>query len=420
MELFASQNQEEPRRVSLVRLSAEIARSAAGLGRVAVEGEVVKPVVTSSGRVYLTLRDRAARVRVACPAARAARCRTVHGERVRVTGRVEYLSDRGLLQLVAEEVVPVGAGAVAAAVQEARTRLAAEGLLDRRRRPLPKLPAAVGVICGGGSAVRADIESVVSARYPGYPVHFLEVGVSGPGAPEGIIAALADLERRDAVEVIVLARGGGDAADLLTFSDEPLCRAIASCSKPVVSAIGHHGDRPLCDEVADRRCATPSVAAAEVVPDEAELRQALASMLAGALSGSREAISAERARLGQADPAAVLDSALGSSAQRLERVSARLGAVDLPKASRLEEARLGSIGWREALERRLALAEGSMTGRGDTLAALDPARILQRGYAVVRTKAGEVLRSSREAKVGELLEVSLAEGSLDARVEAQR
>ena len=197
----------------------------------------------------------------------------MHGERVSVTGILRYQSEWGQLQFEAEEVVPVGAGAVAAAIADARSRLAAAGLLDRARRAIPRLPEVIGVVCGSEAAVRADIESVVAIRFPGYPMEFAEVQVSGPGAAEAVMRRAARLRRPAEIEVIVLARGGGDATQLLTFSDEELCRAIGLAATPVVSAIGHEGDRPLCDEVADLRCGTPSIAAAAVVPSKLELER---------------------------------------------------------------------------------------------------------------------------------------------------
>jgi exodeoxyribonuclease VII large subunit len=171
-----------PRRLSLVRLAGEIARSLVGIGRVAVEGEVHRPQRPASGWVYFTLRDRAAQISVSCPARNARRCRAVTGERVVVVGSLVWRNEWGQLNLEAEEVTPVGEGAIAAMVAETRARLAAEGLLDRPRRPLPVLPRAIGVVCGSDAAVRKDIESVVAARFPGYPVVFEETTVCGPGA----------------------------------------------------------------------------------------------------------------------------------------------------------------------------------------------------------------------------------------------
>src|SRR3954453_3670847 len=273
--LFGDNEPGAVRRVSLVKLSSEVARSISAIGRVQVEGEVHRPTRSGRGAIYFTLKDRAAQISVVCPAARAARCRAVAGERVAVTGTLGWSPDRGQLSFVADEVEPVGAGAIAAMIADARRSLAADGLLDRPRRPLPKLPRLIGVVCGTEAAVRADIESVVAVRFPGYPVEFTEVTVSGAGAVDAVVAALRWLDERPDVDVIVLARGGGDATQLLPFSSEDLCRAVCACRTPVVSAIGHEGDRPLCDEVADHRFGTPSLAAAAVVPSEEDLETGL-------------------------------------------------------------------------------------------------------------------------------------------------
>jgi exodeoxyribonuclease VII large subunit len=362
------------RRLSLVRLSGEIARSVAGIGRVAVEGEVVRPS-SHPGGTYFTLRDRTAQVSVRCPAARLARCRVVAGERVLVTAAPVWLNDRGQLQLVAEEVSPVGAGAIAALLAEVRGRLVADGLCDRPRRPLPRLPRVIGVICGSEAAVRADIDSVVAARFPGYPVLYAETNVSGPGAADALARAVQALDQRTDVEVMVLARGGGDAAQLLPFSDEALCRAIARCRTPVVSAVGHEGDRPLCDDVADARFGTPSLAAAAVVPSLAELQ-------------------AELARL---RPRAALAAALAHAATRHERVGSRLALVHP--------------------QRRLAHARDRLEAAWRHVVALAPTRVLERGYALVRDDRGNVVRDPGQVPVGARIEIQLAGGRVTARIE---
>ena len=189
----ARAGREEPRRVTLVRLSGEIARALASIGRVAVEGEVHRPQKSRSGWTYFTLRDRAAQMPIVCPARNARRCRTVDGERVLVVGSLVWGNDRGQLVLEAEEVTPVGEGAVAAMIAETRSRLAADGLLDRPRLPVPLLPKVIGVLCGADAAVRKDIESVVAARFPGYPLAVEETTVSGPGAAFAIVEALVRL-----------------------------------------------------------------------------------------------------------------------------------------------------------------------------------------------------------------------------------
>jgi exodeoxyribonuclease VII large subunit len=386
-----------PRQLSLVKLSGEIARSVAGIGRVSVEGEVYRPNQRPSGGVYFTLRDRVAQISVWCPPARASRCRAVSGERVLVTGQLVYQNDRGQLQFAADEVSPVGAGAVAAAIAEARRRLAAAGLLDRERRAIPRLPEVIGVVCGSEAAVRADIESVVAERFPGYPVEFAEVPVSGAGSADAVIGALRAFDQRPEVQVIILARGGGDATQLLTFSDEQLCQAIGASSTPVVSAIGHEGDRPLCDEVADLRCGTPSIAAAAVVPSRVELERALDEMLRQALLAVGQEYGRAVARLDATAPASALDAGLSVAESRLRQAAARFALVH-PR--RLMPAALGRL---DAAHRQME--------------ALSPARVLERGYAVVRTADGRVVRDPAEVAVADALAVQLAGGRLGVRVE---
>ena len=385
------------RKIALARLAGEIARSTAAIGRIAVEGEVVRPT-RHPGGTYFTLKDRAAQMPVRCPAKVAHRCRAVAGERVQVTGSLTWLSDRGLLQLVAEEVVPVGAGAIAALLAEVRGRLAADGLLDRPRRRIPRLPAVIGVVCGTEAAVRADIESVVATRFPGYPVRFRSTNVSGPGAAEAIADAMRALDRAPDVDVIVLARGGGDAAQLLPWSEEGLCRAVCDCATPVVSAIGHDADRPLCDEVADLRCGTPSLAAAAVVPDRAQLHAELAALAARAESIAGARADRARARLGGVRPAAALERGVVVARDRCGRAAVRMALVH-PR-------------------RQLNAAHASLGGLRRQLDALAPSRVLERGYAVVRRAADRsVVRDAASVSTGDALDVQVAVGRIAARVE---
>ncbi len=400
MTLFDDLPPERPavRKLSLVRLSAEVARALAAIGKVAVEGEVHRPSVRPGGRIYFTLKDRAAQIDVTVPSARTRRARVVDGERVQVTGSLEWSNGWGRMQLVGEEVVPVGAGAVAAMIAEARDRLRGEGLLDRRRRPVPRLPEMIGVICGSEAAVRADIESVVAARFPGYPVVFREVPVSGPSAVDAIIGALRDLDARPTVDVIILARGGGDATQLLPFSDEELCRAICDSSTPVVAAIGHEGDRPLCDEVVDLRCGTPSLAAAAVVPDRDALAAELTAWWARAETAVTRRLVEASNRLAAVDRDRAITAGVQRAGERLARAAGRLELVH-PK-------------------RRLEPAAGALAAARREMEALSPARVLERGYAVVRSSDDQsVVRSARSVAAGAGLEITLASGRLTATVD---
>ncbi|MGI8793532.1 MAG: exodeoxyribonuclease VII large subunit [Acidimicrobiales bacterium] len=385
------------RQMSLVKLSAEIARSLASIGRIAVEGEIHNPKRRPNGRVFLTLKDRAAQIGVVVSPARAKRARIVGGERVRIVGKLEWNNQWGSLQLNAEEVAPVGEGAIAAAIADARDRMRADGLLDRPRRPVPRLPRAVGVICGSDAAVRHDIESVKEARFPGYPLLFREVTVSGPGAADAITWALRDLAADPEVEVIILARGGGDATQLLPFSDEDLCRAICDVDAVVVAAVGHENDRPLCDEVVDLRCGTPSMAAAAVVPEERLLRGTLDELYR---AGARSAL------------------------DRLDRAERQLVALDRAGAVRAGYDRAlathGQVGMRlrDLHPRRLVgSALASLGSRRRELEALNPRLVLARGYAVAWDTTGRAVRDPAEARVGDLLQIEVAGGRFPTRVE---
>ncbi|HTV10517.1 MAG TPA: exodeoxyribonuclease VII large subunit [Acidimicrobiales bacterium] len=411
---------EPPRRLSLVRLAAEIARSLSGIGQVAVEGEVYRPQTSKGGWVYFVLRERAAQVPVVCPARNARRCRAVPGERVVVVGALVWGNERGQLVLEADEVSPVGEGAMAAMIAESRARLAAEGLIDRPRRTIPRLPEAIGVICGTDAAVRKDIESVVAARFPGYPVVFEETTVSGPGAAPCITEALAQLVAKPGVEVVVLARGGGDATALLPWSDEELCRAVATSPLPVVSAIGHESDRPLCDEVADLRCGTPSLAAHAVVPDRAALEGELAVLFEVAAREVQARRSSSRERLKRAGVAGALATGLSRAHVRLERAEERLSWAHPQGAARAGRQRLSVCDWRRPVQAQLRTSEERLNALYRHAHSLSPQRVIERGFAVVRRFDGSVVRSPDQVQAGERLALTVAGGEIGAVVEVGR
>ncbi len=416
LSLFEDASVGSPRKVTLVRLAGEIARCVAGVGPIVVEGEVYRPATTKRGWVYFTLRDRAAQIDVKLPAAVVRQYMPRSGERVEVAATLQWSNDRGQLALLAQGVTPVGAGAIAALIQATRARLGADGLLDRPRRPIPILPSAIGVVCGADAAVRKDIESVVAERCPGYPVVFFETTVSGPTASRGIVEGIRALSSDPAVEVIVLARGGGDAPSLLPWSAEEVCRAAAACPVPVVSAIGHESDRPLCDEVADLRCPTPSLAAMAVVPDVAGLTRKVDEALRRAASALEQSAGRAERRLAAVQTRRALTGRLEQAAFRLERVTIRLGGCHPRTALRLAEDRLAGAPWRRHVWEEMGRAAGRLDSDVRHLRALSPQRTLQRGYAVVTGPEGTVIRRAADLSPGDELAVSLAEGSLAASV----
>ena len=380
--LFDAEPDPAPRAVTLIRLSGEIARSLGAIGRITVEGEVYRPVTGRTGSIFFTLRDRVAQMDVRVPAAAARRSRVVAGERVSVVANLQWSNERGQVQLVAEEVLPVGTGAIAAMIAATRTRLAADGLLDRPRRPIPVLPAVVGVVCGTEAAVRKDIESVVTARCAGYPVHFQETTVSGPAASLAIVEALEAVAAEPGVEVIILARGGGDAPSLLPWSTEEVCRAVAVCPVPVVSAIGHEGDKPLCDEVADLRCGTPSLAATAVLPDMAALGRAVDDALATCLSRLVRVLELSERRLAGLDTRGAAAAGVGAGenpACRSPGLACRCGCTpaapggrrrDLVGRRRLAPPLLGAPGPGVGAPRRRSAPSAGVVAAADAGAGL--------------------------------------------------
>jgi exodeoxyribonuclease VII large subunit len=296
----------------------------------------------------------------------------VDGERVHVYGRPELFEQRGDLRLRALSIERYGLGAHLAALERRRQKLAAEGLFAAdRKRPLPRIPRLIGLVTGNDAAAKRDVLTTITQRFPPANVLVAETYVQGPRAAPAMATAIGDLCRRG-VDVLVLARGGGSFEDLLPFSDERLVRAVASCPVPVVSAVGHEQDTPLCDLAADVRVSTPSVAARLVVPDLAELRRWLERAHAGLERGARRTCERHRTRV-------------EAAYERLRRAPLLV------------------------LERKRARLEHAQ-GR---LRALSPKATLERGYAIVRS-GDHFVRTPPPA--GTDLTVEVADGSFGARV----
>ena len=297
------------------------------------------------------------------------------GERVHVYGRPELFEPRGELRLRALAIERFGLGEHLAALERLKQKLAGEGLFaPERKRPLPRFPRRIGLVTGNDAAAKRDVIASVHARFP--PAHLLvaETFVQGPRAADAVVEALRAICAEPEVDVVVLARGGGSFEDLLPFSDERVVRAVVGCPVPVVSAVGHEQDTPLCDLAADARASTPTAAARIVVPDLDELVASLG-----------------RARAG-----------LGRGARRsLERQGERLMAT----GTRLERA-AGLL-----VERRRSALDGCAA----RLRTLSPLATLERGYAIVRYE-GSVVRSAAVLAGGDEIDVRLSEGSVSATV----
>jgi exodeoxyribonuclease VII large subunit len=344
-----------------------------------VEGEVTELRRNARWQsVFFTLKDPSDGACVGVTIARsrfdALRLDLADGERVHVFGRPGLFEAKGDFRMRALSIERFGLGDHLAALERLKKKLVAEGLFERKR-PLPFLPRRVGLVTGNDAAAKRDVLTTIGARFPAARLVVAETYVQGPFAATAMIDALREVCAAPEVDVVVLARGGGSFEDLLPFSDERLVRAVAACPVPIVSAVGHEQDTPLCDLAADARASTPTAAARLVVPDAQDLLQRLGRARGALARGTRGVVERRRQRLEAAH-------------ERLRRAPAL------------------------AVERKRARLEHS-AGR---LRALSPHATLQRGYAIVRN-GDEIVRSSAAVSAGESIDVEVADGRFGARVE---
>ena len=353
--------------------------------------------------VFFTLKDPADGSCIGVAMARgrfdALRLDLADGERVHVLGRPELYEQRCDLKLRALTIERFGAGAHLASLERLKATLAAEGLFaDARKRPLPFLPRRIGVVTGNDAAAKRDVVTTIRSRFPPASVLVAETYVQGPRAAAEIVAAIGALCEQPEVDVLVLTRGGGSFEDLLPFSDERVVRAVAECPVPVVSAVGHEQDTPLCDLAADVRASTPTAAGKLVVPELTELY--------ARLDRTREALGRSVQRTLEHDRQRLIRS--------VERLRARPRAAVERERHLLERTR-DRLRLAPALtvERKRAVLEQS----AGKLLALSPQQTLERGYAIVRTEAGDVVSSTATVSAGAHIDVTVADGGFGARVE---
>jgi exodeoxyribonuclease VII large subunit len=407
-----------------------------------VAGEVANLRRQGSGHVYFSLKDDEATLGAVLWASQARRVKFAleEGQEVLARGFVEIYPPHGKYQLVVQEVEPRGAGALAVLLQQVKERLQADGLLDpARKRPLPFLPRRVGVATSPTGAALRDFLRVLHGRFPALPVLVAPCRVQGEGAAATVISAVRALCRQR-VDVIVVTRGGGSQEDLGAFNDERLARALAACTVPVVSAVGHETDVTVADLVADVRAATPTHAAQLVAPVREELVARVAALRArgeravgAAVDGRRREIRALRAEL--PDPAHLVsrerhrqDDLLHRAAaafrapwrrerDRIERLRGRLSRQEPRRRVREAVARM------EAATRRLG-AWQARTFREEALrlerlrSRLEPAnvaKLLARGFALV-LRDGHLVTGSDRLQVDDAVRIALAQGWVDARV----
>jgi exodeoxyribonuclease VII large subunit len=376
------------------------------LGEVWVEGQVAQLSRRGAATVFLTLRDTAAdlSVPVTCPRDVADRpgLALTEGARVLVRARPDYYIARGSFSLRATEIRAVGLGELLARIERIRGLLAAEGLFDAvRKRPLPFAPAVVGLVTGKDSAAERDVLVTARRRWPAVRFAVQHCVVQGPSAAGEVMAALQRLDRDPEVAVIVLARGGGSVEDLLPFSDEGLVRAIAACRTPVVTAVGHETDTTLVDHVADVRAATPTDAAHRVVPEIGEQRRLVDGLRARAL--------------------ALVTGRLDQQQRWLDQVRSRPAIAEPQRllAGRDDDVAALRLRATRTLVHRVDLAVRDLEHARARVTTLSPQATLERGYALVQTADGGLVRDPDDVADGQALAVRVAGGRIPVRVDRQ-
>jgi exodeoxyribonuclease VII large subunit len=372
-----------------------------GLQELWVVGEISNFRVPPSGHFYFSLKD--ARSQIAAVMFRSANqllpFRPEDGMEVIIRGRVSLYEVRGDLQLYIDTMEPRGLGGLQLALEQLKKRLAAEGLFDdSRKRALPFLPQAVGIVTALTGAVIHDLLVVLRSRLPSVRVVARPVRVQGKEAVGDIVDAIADLNRVRGVEVIVVGRGGGSLEDLWAFNDERVARAIVASRVPIVSAVGHESDVTIADLVADRRAPTPTAAAAMVVPDHRDLAAWLDKMALGLRACVQRQIRRHRDQL-------------AAQAHHLRDPRQVLQALQL-RIDELSERALRGV------TARLRLARQQLRGGSERLQALSPLAVLQRGYSITRRiEDGAVIRDAAVLAAGEPLRLTFAHGSVRVRVD---
>ncbi|MGV0793322.1 exodeoxyribonuclease VII large subunit [Mycolicibacterium sp. XJ1819] len=386
-----------PVRAVATRLAKYIDR----LGTVWIEGQLTE-LKLRQNTAWMVLRDPAAdmSLSVSCPRDLVANAPVplTEGTQVLMHGKPQFYTRNGSFSLRVNEIRAVGIGELLARIERLRRLLDAEGLFDPRlKRPVPFLPGTVGLITGRASAAERDVVSVAARRWPAVRFEVRHTVVQGPNTVAQVVEALRELDAHADVEVIVIARGGGSVEDLLPFSDETLCREIAKCTTPVVSAIGHEPDNPLCDLVADLRAATPTDAAKRIVPDAAAEQALITELCRRGGRALRNWVHREQHTLDQLRSRPVLAQPLAALTARAEEIHRARAAVrrDITRLVGVESDRVGHLSAR--------------------LSTLGPAATLARGYAVVQTMpSAAVLRTTADAPPGARLRVRVADGAIAA------
>jgi exodeoxyribonuclease VII large subunit len=411
-----------------------------------VEGEISNFRAPDSGHLYFTLKDGDGQINVVMfrSSARLLRFRPGDGMQVIVRGRVTIYEDRGQLQISAEYVEARGAGALQIAFEQLKAKLGAEGLFDAaRKKPVPALPVAIGIVTSPQAAALRDILNILRRRHQAVNVRIYPAQVQGESAPAEVAAGVRYFNQAQSVNVIIVARGGGSAEDLAAFNTEALARTVASSAIPVISAVGHETDFTILDFVADLRAPTPSAAAELVIRSRQDVEEQLESLHNRLGKAARYQLLMARQRLTEMaqhgafgrmmDVIRRRQQAVDDLSYRLLHAERNILGVHRRRfethaaAVRHYDLRLMLAGTRRELDARTEAMAAAMRNRllqlrsrwersSSQLVALSPLAILERGYALVFDSSGRLLKDATKVQAGEDISARLARGSIAATV----
>jgi exodeoxyribonuclease VII large subunit len=414
-----------------------------------VEGEISNLRAQNSGHLYFTLKDQSSQISIVMfrSSARLLRFRPADGMQVVVRGRVTVYEDRGQLQMTAEYVEPKGAGVLQIAFEQLKAKLEAEGLFDaERKKPIPALPSAIGIVSSPQAAALRDILQILQRRHHSVNVLIYPAQVQGEAAPIEVAAGIRYFNKARTVEVIIVARGGGSAEDLAAFNDEPLARVIAGSVLPVISAVGHETDFTIVDFVADLRAATPSAAAELVIRSRQEVEEQVERLSNRLEKGIRYRMLMGRQHLTELAQHGAFGRMMDLIRRRQQRVDDLTNRLAHAQRDRLEAQRrrfetlagavrhydlrlvLAGVGKElqakvaamAAALRNLLLQRRSRLERlTSQMEALSPVAILERGYALVFDSSGTLVKDVAQIEVGDDVTARLARGQIAATVKSK-
>lgn len=436
--------QHTPQTVYAVSDFADILRGLVedALPSVWIEGEISNLAKPASGHWYFTIKDSGAQLR--CVMFRKAnylvRPLPKDGDQVRIRAQASVYVARGDLQLICEAMEPAGQGALLLAYERLKAKLQAEGLFDADlKRPIPKIPRGIGLITSATGAAVQDVLTALRRRFPLVTVYLYPVPVQGAEAAPAIVKALRELPKRASVDVVLLVRGGGSLEDLWAFNEEAVARAVRACVKPVICGVGHEVDFSIADFAADLRAPTPTAAAELCTPDIAEWRRTLAAQRDAILRIWQQAHQRRQEQLGRDSQRLV---ALHPGRRLRDRIQALDDLEMRLRRSQAQQLRARSDRWHDLqkrllgsrlsaqisglqldqarLERRLLQAwSGRLMQSRDRLQAIEslltsfnPQAVLNRGYAIARDEAGNILRDPAQVGIGTAVDLQLAKGAL--------